>query len=197
MRTAIAPSSIAPYSLDEAYAFLRDLGLHEGKEPARRYGLGLGIGGLPVRLEDLVRAYSVLANDGHFQELRHWEGQELAGPRRLLSEGTARQVTLFLSDPFARLPEFDRLGALEYPFPVAVKTGTSSRFRDAWAVAYSKRWVVGAWVGDPDFRPMNRLTGYRSAAALVQRVLLALHPAEAGETFGRSAGHYCCDTMSR
>jgi membrane carboxypeptidase/penicillin-binding protein PbpC len=38
---------------------------------------------------------------------------------------------------------------------------------------------VGAWVGDPDFRPMNRLTGYRSAAALVQKVFLALHPAEA------------------
>jgi membrane carboxypeptidase/penicillin-binding protein PbpC len=38
---------------------------------------------------------------------------------------------------------------------------------------------VGAWVGDPDFRPMNRLTGYRSAAALVQKVLLALHPGEA------------------
>jgi penicillin-binding protein 1C len=165
--------------LDEAYAFLRDLGLHEGKEPARRYGLGLGIGGLPVTLEDLVRAYAVLPNDGRFQELRQWEGQQIEEPRRLLSEGTARQVTLFLSDPLARLPEFDRLGALEHPFPVAVKTGTSSRFRDAWAVAYSKRWIVGAWVGDPDFRPMNRLTGYRSAAALVQKVLVALHPAEA------------------
>jgi hypothetical protein len=34
-------------------------------------------------------------------------------------------------------------------------------------------------VGDPDFRPMNRLTGYRSAAALVQKVLVALHPGEA------------------
>jgi penicillin-binding protein 1C len=34
-------------------------------------------------------------------------------------------------------------------------------------------------VGDPDFQPMNRLTGYRSAAALVQKVLLTLHPGEA------------------
>ena len=132
-----------------------------------------------MTLEGLVRAYAVLASDGRFQELRHWEGQPLEEPRRLLSEATARQVTLFLADPLARLPAFDRLGPLEYPFPVAVKTGTSSRFRDAWAVAYSNRWIVGAWVGDPDFRPMNRVTGYRSAAALVQKVLLALHPAEA------------------
>jgi penicillin-binding protein 1C len=185
-RLALASSRNVPavgvlerVGLDETYAFLRDLGLHEGREPARRYGLGLGIGGLPVTLEGLVRAYAVLANDGRLQELRDWEGQALPEPRRLLSESTARQVTLFLADPLARLPAFDRLGALEYPFPVAVKTGTSSRFRDAWAVAYSKRWVVGAWVGDPDFRPMNRLTGYRSAAALVQKVLVALHPGEA------------------
>ena len=41
----------------------------------------------------------VLANDGRFQELREWEGQEIEEPRRLLSESTARQITLFLSDP--------------------------------------------------------------------------------------------------
>ncbi len=165
--------------LDRAYGLLRDLGLHEGRWPARRYGLSLAIGALPVSLEALVRAYGVLANDGRWQELRFWDGQRLPEPRRLLSEDAARQVTLFLADPLARLPAFDRLGALEYPFPVAVKTGTSSRFRDAWAVAYSSRYVVGAWVGDPDFHPMNRLTGYRSAAALVQKVLLGLHPDEA------------------
>jgi penicillin-binding protein 1C len=63
------------------------------------------------------------------------------------------------------------MGSIEYPFPVAVKTGTSSRFRDAWAVACSSRYLVGAWVGDPDFRPMRRLTGSSSAAELVKRVL--------------------------
>ena len=179
-RNVPAVAVLERVGLDEAYGLFRDLGLHEGREPARRYGLGLTIGGLPVTLEALVRSYAVLANDGRFEELRLWEGQALPEPRRLVSEGTARQLTLFLADPLARLPAFDRLGALEYPFPVAVKTGTSSRFRDAWAVAYSKRFIVGAWVGDPDFRPMNRLTGYRSAAALVQKVLLALHPGEAG-----------------
>jgi len=179
-RNVPAVAVLERVGLDEAYGLFRDLGLHEGREPARRYGLGLTIGGLPVTLEALVRSYAVLANDGRFEELRLWEGQALPEPRRLVSEGTARLLTLFLADPLARLPAFDRLGALEYPFPVAVKTGTSSRFRDAWAVAYSKRFIVGAWVGDPDFRPMNRLTGYRSAAALVQKVLLALHPGEAG-----------------
>jgi penicillin-binding protein 1C len=161
--------------LDTGYAFLRDLGLHEGERPARSYGLGLAIGGLPVTLEALLRAYAVLAGDGRRGELVWYEGQPQAPMRRVMSEDTARELALFLSDPQARLPSFARMGALEYPFPVAVKTGTSSRFRDAWTVAFSSRYLVGVWVGDPDFRPMNRLTGYRSAAELAQRVLLFLH----------------------
>jgi penicillin-binding protein 1C len=161
--------------LDTGYALFRDLGLHAGEKPARAYGLGLAIGGLPVTLEALVRAYAVLAGDGRLGDIVWYEGQPEAPPRRVFSEDTARQLTLFLADPQARLPGFARMGALEYPFPVAVKTGTSSRFRDAWTVGYSSRYLVGVWVGDPGFRPMNRLTGYRSAAELAQWVLRYLH----------------------
>jgi penicillin-binding protein 1C len=159
----------------EGYAFLRDLGLHDGEEPARKYGLGLAIGGMPVTLETLVRAYTVLANDGRVSNLVWSLDEAPLAPKRLLAEESARLVTLFLSDPMARLPSFGRMGVMEYPFPVAVKTGTSSRFRDAWAVAYSSRYLVGAWAGDPDFQSMNRLTGYTAAAALVRWILLDLH----------------------
>lgn len=181
-RTALGNSRNVPAAdvlgrvgLDEGYALLRDLGLHQSRKPARHYGLGLALGSLPVTLEKLVRAYGVLAGDGRLRDLVWFEGQPMAEPRRLLSEDTARQVTLFLADPQARLPSFARMGALEYPFPVAVKTGTSSRFRDAWTVGYTSRYVAGVWVGDPDYRPMNRLTGYRAAAELLHRVLLDLH----------------------
>ena len=91
------------------------------------------------------------------------------------AEETARLVTLFLADPMARLPSFVRMGATEYPFAVAVKTGTSSNFRDAWTVAWSGKWLLGVWVGHPDVRPMNRLTGYRSAALLARDILGKLH----------------------
>ena len=173
-RNVPAANLLEAIGLGEGYAFLRDLGLHEGREPARRYGLGLAIGGLPVSLEQLVHAYGVL-QDGVLRDLRWYPGPAERSGRRLLSEETARQVTLFLADPLARLPVFARMGSTEYPFPVAVKTGTSSRYRDAWTVAYSTRYLVGAWVGDPDFQPMNRLGGYRSAAEIVHRVLAHLH----------------------
>ena len=64
--------------------------------------------------------------------------QKRAAPRRVMSVDTARLVTSFLSDPLARLPSFPRYGPLEYPFAVAVKTGTSQGYRDAWTLAFSQ-----------------------------------------------------------
>ncbi|MCU0240935.1 MAG: transglycosylase domain-containing protein [Vicinamibacteria bacterium] len=174
-RNVPAANLIARIGLGESYQFLRDLGLHEGRAPARRYGMGLAIGGLPVTLEALVRAYSVLASDGRARDLVWYAPPADRPARRLLSEDSARQVSMQLADPMARLPSFSRMGAMEYPFPAAVKTGTSSRFRDAWTVAYTSRYLIGVWVGDPDFQPMHRLTGYRSAAEIAKRVLVYLH----------------------
>src|SRR5438128_1003223 len=177
-RVALANSRNVPAAnlldrigLDDGYAFLRDLGLHDGDQPGRHWGLGLAIGAMPTTLERLVGAYTVLAGDGRAGELVWYRGQPAAAPRRLLSEDTARLVTLFLSDPMARLPTFPRMGPSEYPFPVAVKTGTSSRYRDALTVAYSTRWVVGVWLGRPDYRPMSRLTAFSPPAGLAQRIL--------------------------
>ena len=69
----------------------------------------------------------------------------------------------------------------EYPFPVAVKTGTSQGFRDAWTVAWSPRFLVGAWVGRSDAGTMAGLGGANSAADLVHAVLLALHRTVPGD----------------
>jgi penicillin-binding protein 1C len=174
-RNVPAANLLNQLSVEQGYDFLRDLGLHGGSQPARRYGLGLAIGGMPVTLEQLVRAYTVFSQEGRLCDLIWYEGQPRAESRQLLTEETTRIITIFLSDPMARLPSFARMGAMEYPFPAAVKTGTSSRFRDAWTVAFTMRYVIGVWFGDPDFQPMNLLTGYRSAAELAQQVLLSLH----------------------
>jgi len=174
-RNVPAANLLSWLGVEQGYDFLRDLGLHDNAVSARQYGLGLAIGGMPVTLEQLVHAYTVFSQEGRLGDLIWYEGQPHAESKRLLTEETARMIALYLSDPLARLPSFARMGAMEYSFPVAIKTGTSSRFRDAWTVAFTSRYVVGVWLGDPDFQPMNRLTGYRSAAELVQQVLLGLH----------------------
>lgn len=160
--------------LEEGYAYLRELGLHHDEQAARRYGLGLAIGAMPVTLEHLVRAYSILANDGRFREL-NWYTDQTGNSRQLLSTGTARLVTLHLADPSARLPTFPRMGSTEYAFPVALKTGTSEGLRDAWTIAYSRRYLLGVWIGHPDARPMHDITGAGSAAELARQILGMLH----------------------
>ncbi len=181
-RTALANSRNVPavrllgrVGSDEAYGLFEQLGLHDGSLPARHYGLGLIVGGLPVTLEQLVRAYTVLSSDGRLGDLVWYRGQKVERPIRIFSEDTARQISLFLSDPMARLPSFPRMGWNEYPFPVAVKTGTSANYRDAWAVAFSSRYLVGVWVGHPDYHPMSRVSGYRAAAKLTHRIINYLH----------------------
>ena len=177
-RNVPAVNLLARLGWEEGVSFLREVGFEAASSAAERAGLGLAIGGMPVTLEEAVRAYTVLASGGLGGELAWIRGAAPASTH-VLSEETAREITLFLSDPQARLPSFPRMGATEYPFPVAVKTGTSTNYRDAWTVAYSRRWLVGVWVGHPASRPMDRLSGSLSAASLARQVLMALHPEEA------------------
>ncbi|MCP4699050.1 MAG: glycosyl transferase [Gammaproteobacteria bacterium] len=165
--------------LDETYLFLRTLGLHRNERPVRYYGPGLAIGHMPVSLEHLVRAYGALSADGLLRELVWIRGQPAVPAARLLSAATARQITQFLADPVARLPSFRRMGSVEYPFPAAVKTGTSQDYRDAWTVAWSQKYLVGVWTGMADAAPMHRLTGANSAARLMKKILLHLHREQA------------------
>jgi penicillin-binding protein 1C len=174
-RNVPAAKLIRVSGLMQTHWFLGSLGLHDGDRPAERYGLTLAVGGLPTGLDRLATAYDALANDGMLKPLRWYDEQGLPAPRRVLSEQTAREITSFLSDPMARLPSFARMGATEYPFPVAVKTGTSQGYRDAWVVAYSRRYLVGVWIGRPDGRPMAGLSGATSAAMVAHDILIDLH----------------------
>jgi penicillin-binding protein 1C len=129
----------------------------------------------------MVRAYAALAEDGRLGDLIWYDGQPLTPPVRVLSPDTARLVTSFLADPMARLPTFPRYGPTEYPFPVALKTGTSQGYRDAWTVAWSQRYLVGVWLGRGDAGTMTQLSGVGSAARLTHAIMLALHGSHPGD----------------
>ena len=46
-------------------------------------------------------------------------------------------------------------------YDVALKTGTSNDYRDAWAMGYTPDLVVGVWAGNNDNRPMvKEIAGY-------------------------------------
>jgi penicillin-binding protein 1C len=164
--------------LGEAYSRLSQWGLIHDDRGADWYGYGLAIGGLYVSLEDLVRSYGTLANDGKAFGLKFFRDPEPEDTHAVISPYAARTVSLALSDETARAPSFPRGSALDYPWPVAIKTGTSQGYRDAWAIAYDSKYVVGVWMGDAENAPMNRVAGVVAAQG-IHRLLAGLEPQQA------------------
>ncbi len=173
-RNVPATNLLRRIGLPEGFAFLRRLGLHHLDGPAERFGLAMAIGALPTSLDRLMRAYATLAEDGVDDDLAWFQGVA-PNPRPLITPDAARLVGGFLSDPMARLPSFPRYGSSEFPFAVALKTGTSQGYRDAWTIEWSRDYLVGVWVGRADAGPMTQLSGARAAAQLAQAVMLRLH----------------------
>jgi penicillin-binding protein 1C len=180
-RNVPAANLLGTVGLDGGFEFFRDLGLHRLDAPAESFGLSMAIGSLPTSLDRLVRAYGALADQGMLRDLVWYAGQPTDSPRRVVTTDVARQVTLFLSDPFAPLPSFPRYGTTEYPFSVALKTGTSQGYRDAWTVAWSDEYMVGVWIGRADSGTMTQVTGARAAAAMAKAILLRLHGVRPGD----------------
>ena len=139
------------------------------------YGDGIALGSGAVTLLELVQAYGALANGG---VLRHVTSR-LDRPsgnraRRVYSPEAASLVANILADPDARALEFGRDSVLAFPVQTAVKTGTSSDFRDAWAVGFDYRYTVGTWLGNLDQTPTDGVTGSTGPALLLRSVFAEL-----------------------
>jgi membrane carboxypeptidase/penicillin-binding protein PbpC len=85
-------------------------------------------------------------------------------------------VTDILSDPAARIPAFGKGSVLELPFPAAVKTGTTTDWRDNWTIGYPTQRIVGVWVGNADNTPMLDVSGIDGAGPVWHDLMLAAHP---------------------
>lgn len=88
---------------------------------------------------------------------------------------TWQLITDMLSDRHARATAFGVDSVLSLPFPAAVKTGTSSNFRDTWTVGFTTDYTVATWVGNFDGDPMRQVSGVMGAAPLWNRIMLHLH----------------------
>ena len=99
---------------------------------------------------------------------------ESAAPAtRTVSARTAFWITDILSDPKAREFIFGRGGNLEFPFPVAVKTGTSQAYHDNWTIGYTRAVTVGVWVGNFDRTALRNSSGVTGAGPVFHAVMLA------------------------
>ena len=157
---------------------LRRAGFTTLGDNASHYGLGLTLGNAEVPLDEMVAAYAMFARGGEWlrpRAVRSLDGRPVGSPQktRLVSTRTAFWITDILSDNDARAYTFGRGGSLEFSFPVAAKTGTSTAYHDNWAVGYTRDVTVGVWVGNFDRTPMRDSSGVTGAGPIFHDVMLA------------------------
>jgi penicillin-binding protein 1C len=157
---------------------LHELGFDHLDKAADYYGLGLTLGGGEVSLWELARAYVTLARNGDpipLTAVMPSGSAPAVQPDAIGSASSWELVTDILSDAHARARSFGVVSALRLPFPTAVKTGTSSDFRDTWTVGYTPDYTVAVWVGNFDGGPMRHVSGVAGAAPLWNRIMLHLY----------------------
>jgi penicillin-binding protein 1C len=149
---------------------------------AERYGAAVVLGGADVTALELARAYATLARGGTSVPLAF---VPVAAPRAttVMNPDAAALVWDVLSDPTVRADAFgSSLLEATRGMPFALKTGTSSNWRDAWAAVATRRITVVVWLGDPGNQPMRGVSGFEAAAPAAARIL-----AEAERLEGRFA----------
>src|SRR5690606_2767281 len=94
-------------------------------------------------------------------------------PSRVTSPEHAFILADILSDADARALGFGYAPSLRLPFRAAVKTGTTTEFRDNWTVGFTPERAVGVWVGNADNSPMRNVSGLDGAGPIWHSVMQA------------------------
>ncbi|MFN6581621.1 MAG: penicillin-binding protein 1C [Aulosira sp. ZfuVER01] len=181
--------------------YLHQLGFEHLNQTPEYYGLGLTLGSGEVSLWELARAYVTMARQGEaislvttfsnssirlgkFATEGNPPGNFPQNPKSKIQNRTAWQLIIdMLSDRHARATAFGVDSVLNLPFPSAVKTGTSSNFRDTWTVGFTSDYTVATWVGNFSGEPMRQVSGVTGAAPLWNRIMLHLHEHQEPSSF--------------
>ena len=189
--------------VDDFLAYLQQLGFTHLTQSPEYYGLGLALGSGEVSLWELAQAYLLIARQGKVQPLitNLKQARDLysdpplpplkrgvreacrfssasKGEFECINPGDDKSwllITDILSDHHARAKAFGVNSILSLPFPTAVKTGTSSSFRDTWTVGFSHDYTVATWIGNFNGEAMKQVSGVTGAAPLWARIMLHLH----------------------
>ena len=151
---------------------LRGLGFQYVAGGDDQFGLGMAIGNVEVTLMELVSAYAVMARGGD----------------EVFSPGACYIVSDMLSGAERAQAALGHVADVETS-RFAWKTGTSSAYRDAWAVAWNPEYVVGVWCGHKSggFGDQS-LVGAKAAAPVAWGLARALYPQNDGPWFTRPEG---------
>ena len=183
MATAFAKSvNSVPLKLTETYGIdsVLDMAgrLGVGTKLRREYSTVLGAS--EMTLLDLTNIYAVIWNDGKsvrpysITRVTDMSGNTIyernpSDPIDILQPQTTEFMTRLLSDVVAPGGTGGRARA---PGVLGGKTGTSNENRDAWFVGATDNMVIGIWVGNDDFTPMDsKITGGTIPAEIFREIV--------------------------
>ncbi len=178
----------------------KDLGITTLTDP-NRYGLALVLGGGEVKPLEMAGAYATFANGGNraavtpFLNIKDSTGKTLfefkqgQNVKTAIDPQIAYEITSILSDNGVRSDIFGN--SLVVPgYNVAVKTGTTQEFRDAWTCGATPNLSTVVWVGNNDNTKMRRGADGSVVAAPIFRNYMekALSKIGAKEDFQKPSG---------
>jgi penicillin-binding protein 1A len=140
----------------------------------------IALGTNEVNLLELVSAYAPFANGGNgvvaygIGEIRDGGGKIIyrragSGPGRVI----APEFVGMMNDMLTGVIAYGTGKSAALGRPAAGKTGTTQDYRDAWFIGYTADFVAGAWFGNDDNSPMNKVTGGSLPAAAWRQFMLA------------------------
>ncbi len=164
---------------EKVAAAAKTLGVQADVPPLR----SIALGAVDLTLEDLTGAYLPFANGGLAPKpfaITRIEDRDAnliyeraaIRPKRVMDESVSKDLNHLLYQVMhsgtgarARLGNRHALG----------KTGTTNDWRDAWFVGYTGQLVTGVWVGNDEYRPMEKITGGSIPASIWRDFMLSAH----------------------
>jgi 1A family penicillin-binding protein len=195
-----AVKALVMTGIDTAIDTAEKLGITTLKD-RKRFGPAIVLGGAEVTLLEHTAGFGTFGANGMRQKISPilsitkdtgeivFRKQVQPGIQAIDPE-VAYLITDVLSDTNARQYIFGQGKNLRLPDrPVAVKTGTTQEYRDAWTVGYTPDIAVGVWVGNNDNTPMRYgADGSVVAAPIWNRFMVEVHKDKQIAYFKRPEG---------
>jgi penicillin-binding protein 1A len=169
-RNIVTIKILEEIGIDYATAYAAAMGI---TSPLTR-NLSLALGSSGVTLQELVRAYGVLANEG--KRATPFFIKKIVDRTGRVFEETQPKVEQVIDPRIAFMTSYVMQDVVESGTgqrvkrlgrPVAGKTGTTDDIRDAWFMGFTPSLVAGVWVGFDQERSLGKQeVGGRAAAPI-------------------------------
>ena len=180
-RNVPAVNLLAKLQQPDFYQLLLSVGINH-LENREHYGLALALGGAELTMQELVKLYAMLANQGYPGNIKMMQDTKpgmVAKSNKLLSAEASYLILDILKDnpPPTAYQQTPLARQSSRTNQIAWKTGTSYGFRDAWAIGISGDYVVAVWVGNFDGQGNPAFVGRTAAGPLLFDIFQAINPA--------------------